>query len=173
MTLNAVFANTDEDNQKVYPLTVAKIAEEQRTGLALQDYFTAGCTQAQSDFQVCVINDSGVLIKNGHRLVIPSSLQQRTVAWYHHYLQHPGHTRLEESLKATMYWKSMRTSIQKHVKTCARCQKSKSRKQQYGLLPTKVAETIPWRTLCVDLIGPYTLKGLDGTTIDFMCVNYD
>jgi hypothetical protein len=28
--------------------------------------------------------------------------------------------------------------------------------------------TVPWRTLCVDLIGPYTLKGKDGTVIDFM-----
>jgi hypothetical protein len=28
----------------------------------------------------------------------------------------------------------------------------------------------PWNTLCVDLIGPYTLKGKDGTVIDFMCV---
>ena len=170
MTLNDVFANTGEDNQRVYPLTVAEIAEEQRTDRALKDYFNPGCTQAQSDFQVRVIDDSEVLVKNGHRLVIPSSLQQRAVAWYHHYLQHPGHTRLEETLKATMYWKSMRTSIRKHVKTCARCQKSKSRKQQYGLLPTKAAETIPWRTLCVDLIGPYTLKGLDGTSVDFMCL---
>ena len=24
--------------------------------------------------------------------------------------------------------------------------------------------------LCVDLIGPYTLKGKDGSTIDFMCL---
>ena len=26
----------------------------------------------------------------------------------------------------------------------------------YGLLPVKTAEIIPWHTLCVDLIGPYT-----------------
>ena len=26
----------------------------------------------------------------------------------------------------------------------------------------------PWETLCIDLIGPYTLKGKDGTIIDFM-----
>jgi len=25
---------------------------------------------------------------------------------------------------------------------------------------------IPWEALCVDLIGPYTLKGKDGTMID-------
>jgi hypothetical protein len=28
--------------------------------------------------------------------------------WYHHYLQHPGHTCLEETMKATIYWKGMR-----------------------------------------------------------------
>jgi hypothetical protein len=30
--------------------------------------------------------------------------------------------------------------------------------------------TVPWRALCVDLIGPYTLKGKDGTIIDFMAL---
>jgi hypothetical protein len=28
----------------------------------------------------------------------------------------------------------------------------------------------PWRVLCVDLIGPYTLKGKDSSIIDFMCL---
>ena len=28
----------------------------------------------------------------------------------------------------------------------------------------------PWYTLCVDLIGPYTIKGKDGTVMDFMCL---
>jgi hypothetical protein len=30
--------------------------------------------------------------------------------------------------------------------------------------------TIPWWVLCVDLIGPYTLKGKDGTVIDLMAL---
>jgi hypothetical protein len=29
---------------------------------------------------------------------------------------------------------------------------------------------IPWKALCVDLIGPYTLKGKDGSSIDFICL---
>ena len=37
-------------------------------------------------------------------------------------------------------------------------------------LPAKLAITTPWEALCVDLIGPYTLKGKDKTVIDFMCV---
>ncbi len=28
----------------------------------------------------------------------------------------------------------------------------------------------PWRALCVDLFGPYTLNGKDGSSIDFMCL---
>ncbi len=28
----------------------------------------------------------------------------------------------------------------------------------------------PWEALCVDLIGPYTLNGKDGSSIDLMCL---
>jgi hypothetical protein len=28
----------------------------------------------------------------------------------------------------------------------------------------------PWIALCADRIGPYTLKGKDGSSIDFMCL---
>jgi hypothetical protein len=41
---------------------------------------------------------------------------------------------------------------------------------KYGHLPPKNVITVPWRALCVDLIGPYTLKGKDGTIIDFMAL---
>jgi hypothetical protein len=30
--------------------------------------------------------------------------------------------------------------------------------------------TTPWKALCVDLIGPYTLIGQDSSSIDFMCL---
>ena len=43
------------------------------------------------------------------------ALQHRAVSWYHHYLQHPGHTRLEETLRAAMYWKGMRNTIRKYM----------------------------------------------------------
>ena len=29
---------------------------------------------------------------------------------------------------------------------------------------------LPWKCVCVNLIGPYTLKGKDGTVMDFMCL---
>ncbi len=37
-------------------------------------------------------------------------------------------------------------------------------------MPPKLVITTPWRALCVDLIGPYTLKDKDGSSIDFMCL---
>jgi len=57
-----------------------------------------------------LVENTSVLCKDG-RLVIPRKLQYRAIAWYHHYLQHPGHTRLEETLKQAMYWTDMRSSI--------------------------------------------------------------
>ncbi len=48
------------------------------------------------DICLQLVEDSKVLRKNG-KLIIPSSLWHRAVAWYHHYLQHPGHLRLKEN----------------------------------------------------------------------------
>ncbi len=54
--------------------------------------------------------------------------------------------------------------------TKVRCQVNKKHSQKYGHLPPKLVITTPWKALCVDLIGPYTLKGKDGSIIDFMCL---
>ena len=61
-------------------------------------------------------------------------------------------------------------TVQSHVKKCNSCQVNKCRQCLYGKLSTKLAIIKPWEALCVDLIGPYTLKGKDRTEIDFMCV---
>ena len=77
---------------------------------------------------------------------------------------------LEETLRLSMYWKGLRMTVQSHVKKCHSCQVNKRRQFKYGKLPTKLAITTPWEALCVDVIGPYTLRGTDKIVIDFMCV---
>jgi hypothetical protein len=62
----------------------------------------------------------------------------------------------------------MRTTIWRYVKTCQSCQVNKKHSKKYGHLLPKLVITTPWIALCVDLIGPYTLKGKDGLSIDFM-----
>jgi hypothetical protein len=64
----------------------------------------------------------------------------------------------------------MRTTIRSLTKSCKTCQVNKKRKLKYGHLPSKTVITVPCRALYVDLIGPYTLKGKDGTIIDFMAL---
>jgi hypothetical protein len=165
---NLVFAHHEEED-KIYPLTLTKIADAQGKDQELKDYFKKNTKMPQKDIGLHLIEDTKVLCKNG-KLMIPTSLRHRAVSWYHHYLQHPGHSHLEETMRSVMYWKGMCTTIQRFVETCQTCQVNKRHSQKYGHPPPKLVITTPRKALCVDLIGPYTLKGKDGSSIDFMCL---
>ena len=69
-----------------------------------------------------------------------------------------------------MYWRGLRKAVQSHVKKYHSCQVNKHKNYKYGKLPAKLAITTHWEALCVDLIGPYTLKGKGKTEIDFLCI---
>ena len=69
-----------------------------------------------------------------------------------------------------MYWNNLQTDVRYHVKTCKSCQVNKRKKLKYGKLPPKLVVDTPWECLCVNLIGPYTLRGKDESEIDFMCL---
>jgi len=62
----------------------------------------------------------------------------------------------------------MRSTIRSKTKSCKTCQLNKKRTRKYGHLPSKIVISTPWEALCVDLVGPYTLKGKDCSSIDFM-----
>jgi hypothetical protein len=165
---NLVFAHHKEED-KIYPLTLTEIADAQRKDQELKVYFKKNATIPQKDVSLHLIEDTKLLCKNG-KLIIAKSLRHRAVSWYHHYLQHPGHLRREEMMGSMMYWKGMRTTIWRYVKTCQSCQVNKRHSQKYRHLPSKLVITTPWKALCVDLIGTYTLKGKDGLSIDAMCL---
>ena len=65
---------------------------------------------------------------------------------------------------------NMRLHISKHVKFCDRCQRGKKPKLKYGHIPPKNATTHPWKQVCVDLIGPSTVKAKDKSKMDFVCL---
>ena len=88
--MNFVFANRSEETA-IYPLTVQEIAAAQQTDETLDKLNLLEAYTPQ------LVENVTVLCKDG-KLVIPQELQQRAVQWYHHYLQHPGTTRLEETL---------------------------------------------------------------------------
>ncbi len=165
---NLVFAHHEEEKE-VYPLTLTEIADAQRKDRELKAYFKKNAIMSHKDMGIQLIEDTKVPCKN-EKVIIPTSLCQRAVKCYHHYLQHPGQLCLEEMMRSVMYWKGMRTTIRRYVKFCRSCQINKGHNQRYGHLPPKLVITTPWKVLCVDLIGPYTLKGKDGSSIDFMCL---
>jgi hypothetical protein len=165
--MNEVFANRSEEDE-IYPLTTEEIAEAQRADASLNHLFKGNAVIDQG-LEIKLIENTTCVCKDGW-LVIPKPLQVCAVKWYRHYLQHPGHTRLEETMNAEMYWKGMPTTIWSITKSCRSCQINKRRSQKYGHLPPKTVIANPWECLCVNLIGPYTLKGKDNLQTDFMAL---
>jgi hypothetical protein len=165
--MNEVFVNcSDED--KIYPLTTEEIAEAQRADASLKHLFKRNAVIDQG-LEIKLIEKMTCVCKDC-RLIIPKPLQVHAIKWYHHYLQHPGHTRLKKMMNAAMYWKGMHTTIRSLTKSCRSCQINKRRSRKYGHLQPKTVITNPVECLCVDLIGPYTLKGKHNSQIDFMAL---
>jgi hypothetical protein len=156
--MDEVFANISEEDE-IYPLTTVEIAAAQRVDASLKHLFKRNAVIDQG-LEIKLIENTTCVCKDGW-LVIPKPLQVGAVQWYHHYLQHPGHTHLEETMNAAIYWKGMRTTIRSLTKSCRSCQVNERRSQRYGHLPPKTVITNPWECLCVNIIGPYTLKGKD------------
>ena len=115
--MNLGFANRSKEDV-IYPFTVKEIAQAQKDDTVLKKL------SKTDKYSTQLIEDTHVLCKDG-KMVIPRVLQHRAVHWYHHYLQHPGHTCLKETLHTAMYWKGMQTTIRSHVKNCRTCQVNK------------------------------------------------
>jgi hypothetical protein len=111
--MNEVFSNCSDEDE-IYSLTTEEIAEAQRADASLKDLFTRNAVIDQG-LEIKLIENTTCVCKDGW-LVIPKPLQVHTVKWYHHYLQHPGHTRLKERMYAAMNWEGMRITIQSLTK---------------------------------------------------------
>jgi hypothetical protein len=75
--------------------------KEQKANVKLKHCFRLNAV-LDIGLEVRLVDNTYLVCKDG-KMIIPKPLQRCTVLWYHHYLQHPGHTRLEETMKATMY----------------------------------------------------------------------
>jgi hypothetical protein len=147
-SMNLVFANRSKE-EAIFPLTVSEIVESQSKGKGMNKL------AKKEKYTFPLVQNIRVLCKDG-KLVIPNDLQHRAISWYHHYLQHPGSTRLEETIRSSMYWKGMRPTICSYVKKCKTCQINKRRQRKYVKLPAKLTITMPWEALCVDYWSLHT-----------------
>ncbi len=121
--MNYVFANRNEE-EEIYPLTVKEIVEAQQADTALKHFFKRNAV-LHKELELQLIKNESCICNKG-RLIIPKPLQRCATMWYHHYLQHPGHTRLEETMKSAIYWKGMRNTVRSITKSCKSCQVNKN-----------------------------------------------
>ena len=94
------------------------------------------------------------------RIVIPKTLKEDVMQWYHETLQHPGQQRMYNTLRQQWYWRGMKKDIDNMVSKCAKFQKfKKTARKKYGKLPAKDSDLPPpFHTVCVDLVGPWKIE---------------
>eukprot|EP00804_Cyclotella_cryptica_P021534 CCRYP_005830-RA/>CCRYP_005830-RA protein AED:0.19 eAED:0.19 QI:0/0/0/1/0/0/2/0/363 len=137
--MNLVFANRSEEDV-IYPLTVQEIAEAQKLDACLKTLKDQYSTQ--------LVESTRLLCKNGKMLVGTTTIYSTLDT-----------LDSKKSFVLRCTGKVCEIPSQKYVKNCHACQVNKRDKHKYGKLPTKFAITNPRDVLCMDLIGPYTIKG--------------
>jgi transposase InsO family protein len=92
------------------------------------------------------------------RIVIPNTLIDMVIDWYHQILSHVGMTRLYETIKLHFFHPSLKLRVEAIVRKCDTCQRSKTPGAGYGELPPRETLLAPWYEVAVDLIGPWKIK---------------
>ena len=97
------------------------------------------------------------MICHKDKIVIPQALKSKIMKWYHHTLLHPGRDRTCKTISQHLYWKDMKDHVHQFIRRCPTCQMTKQKHKNFGHVPPKEAEAVPWQQLCVDLIRPYKI----------------
>ena len=141
-------------DEAMFPLDTKLIAEHQEIDDELKSRMK---DNSKNLYTKKYVHDNYVILENS-LIYVPKPLRERALNWYHHYLVHPGENRMLNSIKRAITWPGIRQDVHKKCKYCKICQLSKRLRRSYGELAPKEAEYIPWHTVCVDCIGPWTIK---------------
>ena len=139
------------------PLSYKMLRKYQNRDASVSDQISAKKLHTQS-FRGAGGKQIDLACTSQGKIYVPKPLRKHVIEWYHTYLMHPGATRTEETIKQHLYWPGLQDEVKAAVTKCATCQKRKKQIRKFGHLPEKVAEAEPWEKLCVDLIGPYTIR---------------
>ena len=149
--------NIEEIPEGTFPINLKLIQKYQRLELIIIAKYKYSMYHKDS-FRGGINSDIN-LITCKDKIVILSKLQSYVLHWYHMYLLHPGMDRTEAIICRHLYWPCIINSVRKEGNSCDTCQRAKRSNKKCGKLPAKLAEKIPWNKLCVDLIGPYGIRG--------------
>jgi hypothetical protein len=99
--LRHLFANNSSTDSEVYcPTFFYENTEAQNSHPLFSKYIKDKLVENKDGkISPTVIDDSRVLMYETKCLVIPTAeIQSEVIQWYHRYLQHPGKSRLEETI---------------------------------------------------------------------------
>ena len=150
--------STKDLEEELFPLLPRVIQKEQQDDPQIKQlkekHSEQFGTRELEDAQLVTFRD---------RIFLPTALRARVIAWYHEYLSHPGKTRMEATLKQTLYWPKMADDIHEYVKKCKKCQMCKGPQKEYGHLPPKEhGKIVPWQRVDLDMVGPFKIKTPSG-----------
>ena len=147
-------SSVTENAEKAFPMGPKHIVQNQKNDETLKMLLQRDPNQFSHD------HHGQILFKN--KVYVPKSVSNDIIQWYHTMLCHPGEQRLLQTLKQNFIWPKMQSHIHEFTKSCDVCQKRKSNRKSYGKLPISDIHITPWKTVCVDLIGPYSLTDGSG-----------
>jgi len=147
--------NIDEDDE--FPLDFKVISHHQTRDNMLKQSMIANPKSYQTKF---VNNTKLLFFKN--TVVLPSSLVQSVVSWYHDNLNHLGIQRTFKTINMHFTCKGLRRIVETHVSSCAICAKQKRSNKQHGLITPSEAVYKPWECVHIDLFGPWSFECSDG-----------
>ena len=151
-----VFSGTPKESEIVFPLSAQTIRESQR-----KDQELLKRLRDKPGYSDTVLEGTD-LITYRDRIYIPHALRSGIVEWYHSMLGHPGVKRTAATITQHLIWPGLHDEVEQYINKCQACQLYKGQKKKYGHLPMKDVEFHPWKSLCVDLIGPYTVRTKKG-----------
>ena len=167
------------EDDDAFPLELSLVRKEQNKELKKRNSkLQLAIKNKNLNYNITTL-DEVEIVTFEDKIYVPVSLRKRTMEWYHYFLNHPGGERLYKTLNRVCYWKGMGNHCMNFCKKCEVCQLHKPRKTKYGHLPPKrVGELVPWNTIHVDLIGPYSITAqqfqTNGTTtkqeLQFTCM---
>ena len=84
-----------------------------------------------------------LLVHNHNRILVPLSMRDKVLQWYHLLQCHSGEKRMKKTICFVYTWKSLKADLKRVCKHCHMCQISKNLdRKKFGLVPEKKEKII-------------------------------
>jgi hypothetical protein len=124
---------------------VRRILDAVSQGTSMRDIMVAKCSEKEAQ-----------LYYRGQRYVPDDpELQLRLIKEHHDTLLagHPGRSKTFNLLSRQYFWKTMRKQVDRYVRSCAECQKSRTcRHASFGVLRLLPVPEKPWEDISMDFV---------------------